>query len=207
MEPLDAVILAGGRSRRLGADKALLPFGGEPLLRIIVDRVSRVCPRVFVAVDSAGRYEQLGLPVELVADVTPGHGPLSGLQVGLRACASQHALFLACDLPFLNTQLLRHMAQLPRSYQALVPRLEGRWHPLHAIYSRSVLPSVDAMLAAGGGSLRDLLARLDVRPIEEEELRPLDPDGLALLNLNAPADLRRARALWDGLRSREAAAN
>lgn len=203
MERLDGVVLAGGRSRRLGLDKALVRFGGVPLLRIVVERVAQVCREVVVAVDRPNRYEGLALPARLVADESPGLGPLSGLQVGLRTCRTEHVLVAACDLPFLNVELLRHMARLPRSYQALVPWRDGRWQPLHAIYARSCLEAVDAM-AAGGGSMQELLGRLNVRRLDEEEMDRLDPDGLSLVNLNERSDLDRARGLWKRLHQQEA---
>ena len=204
MERLDGVVLAGGRSRRLGLDKALVRFGGVPLLRIVVERVAQVCREVVVAVDRPDRYEGLGLPARLVADESPGLGPLSGLQVGLRTCRTEHVLVAACDLPFLNVELLRHMARLPRSYQALVPWRDGRWQPLHAIYARSCLEAVDAMAAGGGGSMQELLGRLNVRRLDEEEMDRLDPDGLSLVNLNERSDLDRARGLWKRLYQQEA---
>ena len=197
MEPLDGIVLAGGKSRRLGVDKALLSLGGAPLLQTVVQGVSLVCHRVIVAVDRPGRYRRLGLPARFVADASPGLGPLAGLQSGLQACATAHAFVVACDLPFLNEELLRYMAGLPRSYQALVPRAAGRDHPLHAVYARSCLPEVDALLAAGGGSMQQLLDRLDVRRLDERDLRRFDPDGLSLLNLNEESDLERARSLWE----------
>lgn len=203
MEPLDGLVLAGGRSRRLGLDKGLVRFGGVPLLRIVVERAAQVCQEVVVAVDRPDRYEGVGLPARLVADETPGLGPLSGLQVGLRTCRTEHVLVAACDLPFLNVELLRHMASLPRSYQALVPWRDGRWQPLHAIYARSCLEAVDMMAAVGGGSMEELLARLQVQRLREEEIDRLDPDGLSLLNLNDRSDLDRARELWKRLSGRE----
>ena len=204
MERLDGVVLAGGRSRRLGIDKGLVRFGGVPLLRIVVERVAQVCREMVVAVDRPDRYEGLGLPARLVADESPGLGPLSGLQAGLRTCRTEYVLVAACDLPFLNVELLRHMARLPRSYQALVPWRDGRWQPLHAIYARSCLEAVDTMAAAGGGSMQELLGRLNVRRLDEEEMDRLDPDGLSLVNLNERSDLDRARGLWKRLHQQEA---
>ncbi len=204
MERLDGVVLAGGRSRRLGLDKALVRFGGTPLLRIVVERVAQVCREVVVAVDRLDRYEGLALPARLVADESPGLGPLSGLQVGLRTCRTEHVLVAACDLPFLNVELLRHMARLPRSYQALVPWRDGRWQPLHAIYALSCLEVVEAMAAGGGASMAELLERLNVRRLDEEEMDRLDPDGLSLVNLNERSDLDRARGLWKRLHQQEA---
>ncbi len=204
MERLDGVVLAGGRSRRLGLDKALVRFGGVPLLRIVVERVAQVCREVVVAVDRPERYEGLGLPTRLVTDESPGLGPLSGLQAGLRTCRTEHMLVAACDLPFLNVELLRYMASLPRSYQALAPWRDGRWEPLHAIYARSCLEAADAMATSGGGSMQKLLGRLEVRRLDEEEVGRLDPDGLSLVNLNERSDLDRARGLWKRLHQQEA---
>ncbi len=195
-DPLDGVILAGGQSSRLGVDKALLRLGDVPLLRIVADRLAQVCNEVVVAVDRPGRYEELGLSARMVADLSPGHGPLSGGQAGLQASGTKHVLVVACDLPFLNVKLLRFMAGLPRSYEALVPWQDGRWHPLHSIYARSCQEDVDAMLAKGGGSMRDLLARLVVRRLVVRELRRLDPEGLSLLNVIRKGDMSRARAIW-----------
>ncbi len=205
MEPLDGLVLAGGRGHRLGFDKGLVRFGGVPLLRIVVERVAQVCREVVVAVNLPDRYEGLALPARLVTDESPGLGPLSGLQVGLRTCQTTHVLVAACDLPFLNVELLRHMARLPRSYQALVPWRDGRWQPLHAIYARSCLEAVDAMAAASGGSMEELLGLLEVRRLSEEEMNQLDPDGLSFLNVNDRSELDRARVLWRRLHGQKAA--
>lgn len=205
MKPLDGVVLAGGSSRRLGRDKAMLRFGGAPLLKIVVDRITHVCDHVVVAVDQPERYQELRLPAKLVADAAPGLGPISGLQSGLQACDAEHVLVVACDLPFLNVELLRFMADLPRSYQALVPWSEDRWQPLCAIYARSCLKVVDAMVSAGGGSMHKLLDQLDVRRPDEEEIRRLDPQRLSFLNLNERSDLDKARAIWKRLHRQDAA--
>lgn len=205
MKPLDGVVLAGGSSRRLGRDKATLRFGGAPLLKIVVDRITHVCDHVVVAVDQPERYQELRLPAKLVADAAPGLGPISGLQSGLQACDAEHVLVVACDLPFLNVELMRFMADLPRSYQALVPWSEDRWQPLCAIYARSCLKVVDAMVSAGGGSMHKLLDQLDVQRPDEEEMRRLDPQRLSFLNLNERSDLDKARAIWKRLHRQDAA--
>ena len=205
MKPLDGVVLAGGSSRRLGLDKALLRFGDAPLLKIVVDRITQVCDHVVVAMDRPERYRELRLSAKLVADAAPGLGPISGLQSGLQACDAEHILVVACDLPFLNVELLRFMADLPRSYQALVPWSESRWQPLCAIYARSCLKVVDVMVSAGGGSMHQLLEQLDVQRPDEEEMRRLDPQRLSFLNLNERSDLERARAIWKRLRQQDAA--
>lgn len=196
MEPLDGVVLAGGRSRRLGVDKATLAFGRRPLLQVVVERLGLVCREVVVArgEETRGRAR---LEARFVPDLfAGGQGPLAGLHAGLKAAETDFALVVACDMPFLNPDLLAHMASLPRRYQALVPWVGGRWHPLHAIYARSCLPIIEDLLDQGRRSLRGFLAHLDVLPLMEEEVLRFDPEGLSLFNLNDRHDLARARTLW-----------
>ncbi len=193
---IDGIVLAGGRSRRLGFDKALLTFDGRPLLRIVVERLAAITDDIIVAGDHTDRYRHLSLPVRFLPDPAPDRGPLAGLQAGLSAIKNNFALVVACDMPFLNPGLLAHMASLPRRYQALAPRADGRWHPLHAMYARSCLPVIEELLAEGGDSLEELLSHLNVQPLMEDELQRHDPEGLSLFNLNRPADLAHARAVW-----------
>ncbi|MBI2914224.1 MAG: molybdenum cofactor guanylyltransferase [Chloroflexi bacterium] len=195
-KPLSGVVLAGGASRRLGLDKAGVTFDGRPLLEIIVERLSGVCSEVIVACGSQTARKRPALPVRFVKDPIAGQGPLAGVQAGLAAAQSDHCLVVACDMPFLNPGLLAYMAGRPRRYQALVPRFGGRWHPLHALYARSCLPTVESLLAQGGNALEELLAHLDVQVVSEEEVRRHDPRGLSLFNLNDARDLNRARAIW-----------
>ncbi len=192
--PLSAIVLAGGASRRLGQDKAALAFGGRPLLHVVIERVSAVCDEVIVA-GARGRAEA-GLPAKFVEDAVPDQGPLAGVQAGLAAASADFVLVVACDMPFLDPDLLARMASLPRDYQALVPRFGGRRHPLHAVYARSCLPVVESLLAEGGNSMEALLARVAVRELAEEDICRNDPEGLSLFNLNNRADLELARARW-----------
>ncbi len=195
-EPLSGIVLAGGRSRRLGTDKAELTFDDRTLLEIVIDRLSSVCPQVIVASGSRSARDIPALPVQFVSDTIPGAGPLAGVQAGLAVAPTAFSLVVACDMPFLNLPLLDYMAGLPRRYQALVPRVADRWHPLHAVYARSCLPAIESLLARGGNSMKELLSRLDVRTLSEEEMRHHDPEGLSVFNLNNQQDLARAQTIW-----------
>lgn len=194
--PLTGIVLAGGRSRRLGRNKAFVPFGGRPLLHIVCERVAQLCPQVIVAASAGGMPGDAPAGVEVVRDEKPGQGPMAGMQAGLRAAAFDYALVLACDMPFLSSSLLRYMADLPRDYQALVPEWQGRRHPLHAIYSCACLPVIDALLGEGQRSVEELLARVAVRLLPEGEIRQWDAAGLSLFNLNDAQDLKEAQRRW-----------
>ncbi len=161
-----------------------------------MDRLSAICDEVVVAGGRPVEGRVIPVGARFVADAIAGQGPLAGLHAGLGAAAADFGLIVACDMPFLNPNLLAHMAELPRRYQALVPRTaDGRWHPAHAVYSRACLPVAAELLAEGNSSMLRLMSRLKVRELSEEEMRRYDPEGLSLFNLNDPKDLERARAI------------
>lgn len=191
-----AIVLAGGSSRRMGTDKALLRLGGRTLIEIVVQTLLGITSDVVVAAGQLPRpgWPRLGVP--LVADRVPGRGPAAGLDAGLRAVQAGSAVVVACDMPFLNTNLLRRLIAELGSFDAVVPVCGGRRQPLHAVYSRSCLPALDQILEAGG-SLNDLLARVRTRVLAEEEVWRIDPDGLSCTNVNDPLEWERVQSLWE----------
>lgn len=193
---LAGIVLAGGKSQRMGTDKARLALpDGRPVIQSVLEVVESVCGEVVVVVDVPGRCEELGLRARCVSDIVPERGPLGGLQAGLMAVEAPFALAVACDMPFLNPRLLHYMAALPQDYEALVPIIRGRWQPLHAIYAKACLATVEELLSQGLLALTDLLSRLQVRALPFATARRFDPQGLSFLNLNEPQDLMRARAV------------
>ncbi|MCU0246889.1 MAG: molybdenum cofactor guanylyltransferase, partial [Bryobacter sp.] len=141
-------ILAGGASRRMGRDKALLESNGEPLLLRLARLVETVAPPCTVVAPS-GRYEHLGLPV--IPDLHPGCGPLGGIETALSSTGAEWNLILACDMPGLSAEYLHSLVQaIPaaEACEALVSRAGGETEPLCAIYHRRLLPQVTAARAA-----------------------------------------------------------
>lgn len=188
---LGGVVLAGGRSRRMGTDKALLPFADTTLLGHVVRRLRTCCDPVYVVASALQRG--CGPDVPVVADRWPGLGPLAGIEAGLRACPTPCAAVVACDLPFVQPALLTGLADLLEGVDAAVP-VTDRPHPLCAVYRRDAAQVAEAILRAGGGSVRQLLARIRVRYVPEEVLRGWDPDLLSFVNVNTPADYLAALA-------------
>jgi molybdopterin-guanine dinucleotide biosynthesis protein A len=197
--PTTGIILAGGRSRRMGRDKAALPFGDLPLLAWMVQRVGKVCRPVIVVAREAGAYRDCGATV--IADGWPGEGPLVGLHAGLMATATEYAAAVACDLPLVEPALLAALIDRAPGWSAVVPEALGNVHPICAIYKRSVGQHAEALLRRGGGSLRQLLAdpELRVRYLGEEELREWDPALRSFMNINTPDDYERAKRLTTAL--------
>ena len=190
-----AVVLAGGKSSRMGRPKAMLPFGGEPLIVQVVRRLSLLFPDIVVV--AAPGQELPELPVTLVHDEVAHQGPVGGICYGLGACDSAAAFVTSCDVPFLSLPLVSHLASRLPQHDVVAPYWEGRFQPLHAVYRRSVLPLLERQLQRG--ELRPVFLYDKVRTlkVEEDEVRAFDPDGSSFFNMNAPEDYAAALARWE----------
>ena len=194
IEQTAAVILAGGRSLRMGADKALLRQhpGGPTLLEIVVSRLSEAgLPPALLVAGTPDKYSWLNIPT--VTDEIPGAGTLGGILTALVYSRAPRTFIVACDMPLLNPALLHFMALLPLTADALVPRWSGengslQLEPLHAIYTPRCIEPIRRRLAAGNLRVTDALNELNVQYIEEAELRCLDPHLESFRNLNTPEE-------------------
>jgi len=188
------VILAGGQSARMGANKALLPFQGQPLIQRLADRFRAWFAQVILVTNTPETYAFLNLP--MYGDRIPGLGPLGGLEAGLQASHFEHAFFCATDMPFVHEGLVRYMVGLAPGHDIVVPVLGGEFEPMHAVYSRSCLPNITAKLNARQLRLVGVYEGCRVRAVTEVEICTFgDPERL-LFNCNTPEDLKRARS-WE----------
>uniref|UniRef100_A0A7C5RSJ3 Probable molybdenum cofactor guanylyltransferase n=1 Tax=Thermomicrobium roseum TaxID=500 RepID=A0A7C5RSJ3_THERO len=193
-------ILAGGQSRRMGQDKALLDFHGEPLLVRVLRRVRPLTDDVFIVASDRPEYSRFNVPV--VPDRLPGSGPLGGIYTALLTARHDYCLVLSCDLPFVNPQLLEALLALPRDYDVLVPtRAEQTgqggaetFETLHAIYAKSCIPAIEQRLLRGEFKIIGFFPEVRVRRVPETELRRYDPELLSFLNANTPDAYRWALA-------------
>jgi molybdopterin-guanine dinucleotide biosynthesis protein A len=185
---LTGVVLAGGRSRRMGADKALLDLGGAPMIRRVLDALAASCAHVLIVAKDAQAYAALGVPV--VIDVVPDQAPLVGLCAGLRAATTPWVFAAACDLPFLSPAAVRLLADAAEGHDAAVPYVDGRWHPLHAVYVTAAVGPLEARWREGTRALHTAVAGLRVRPVSASDLAALDAGLRTLRNVNTPAEYR-----------------
>jgi len=193
-----AIILAGGLSRRMGADKRRLQLwgtSGPTLLAHSVGVVARLCRDVVVVLNDPESWR--ALPARLVHDSYPNCGALGGIYSGLVAATNAYALVVACDMPLLNPDLLGAMLARPRDYDLLVPRaLEPGTarnalavEPLHAIYSKACLEPIRTTLESGQRQITAFFAQMRVAYVEPDEIRRYDPTGHSFANVNTPEQL------------------
>jgi molybdopterin-guanine dinucleotide biosynthesis protein A len=190
------VIQAGGKSSRMGQDKALMPFLGRPLIERLVERVKNVADSLLVITNRPEAYAFLGLP--LFMDMLPGVGPLGGLYTALSVANTPVVTVVACDMPFLSPALLEAQQELllTEGADAVIPRTEEGLEPLHATYRRETcLPAVRAALDAGERKMIAWFPEVRVREMAINEVARHDPDLRSFINVNHPDDYRAAEEL------------
>ena len=194
---VSAIVLAGGMSRRLGRNKAIEPIDGQPLITRVIGRLSHLTQQTVVVVNDDERVSELPLPdsAKVAVDGYPGKGSLRGIFTGLSAAQADWAIVVACDMPFLNLDLFRHMLSLREGSDAVVPVLEGRPEPTHALYSKACLPHIENKLKADDLKISRFFDEVRVRFVPEEEVDKLDPGHLSFFNINTQQDLDQALAL------------
>ena len=186
--PVAGVIVAGGRASRMGGrDKAFAAVGGEPIVVRTIRLFHELFPQVVVATQRPERFR--GLDVETVTDRFPGGGPLAGIHTALLASRYPHAFVAACDMPGLDTGVIRFLLARIGTADAVVPRWEGDVEPLHAIYAARCAPRIEAALRAGRHAVRDFLAAVEVDYVNEADLGAVRGAATSLLNVNTPEEL------------------
>jgi molybdenum cofactor guanylyltransferase len=193
-----AIVLAGGRSSRMGADKSALRLGGLTIIERMVAELTRGFDEV-VIVAGARAVAPASLlaarSVRILRDPVPFEGPVKALRLGLEAIGAEVGFACACDLPFVNVRLAAQLCEMAAGHDAAIAKIAGRLQVLHAGYRKSCLPAIDAMIARGERRLQHLALLLDARIVGENEVLPYDPELLSFFNVNTPEDYAQARKL------------
>ena len=194
---ITSIVLAGGKGLRLGRDKATEILNGQSLVKRVVTSLSSLTSDIIVVSESD--KDSLGLDgypgLRVVSDVYPGKGPLVGIYSGLTASASSYNLVAACDMPFLNLELIAYLLKETDGYDVVLPRLDNMVEPLHAVYSRACLPTIEEMFRQGKYGVHQLYELVKVRYVEADEIDRFDPHHISFFNVNTEANLAAAREM------------
>ncbi|MGD2126602.1 MAG: molybdenum cofactor guanylyltransferase [Desulfobacteraceae bacterium] len=187
---ITGLILVGGKSRRYGSNKALVKVDGIRLIDRAVRVVRSVFQDVVLVTNSPHEYAYLGVP--MVEDLIKGLGPLGGVYTGLESMSDEAGFFVACDMPFLNEALVRHIVSQRDDFDAVVPRMGWMIEPLHAVYSKNCLPAIRELIDSQEYQIVKFLHKVRIRYLDEDEIRAFDPQLRSFFNINEPQDLPNA---------------
>ncbi|MDE0014845.1 MAG: molybdenum cofactor guanylyltransferase [Candidatus Poribacteria bacterium] len=208
--PVTGIILAGGKSRRMGQNKALLPLGEDSLIAHVIRRMRRVTDELLLITNAPAEYGHLGLPMH--SDIIPDAGALGGIYTGLTYASHDVAVCVACDSPFLQPKLLSYLISILGEYDAVMPYTESRnrgievTNPSHstdqmtlqtlcAVYAKRCLPVIEQMLNEPDLRVHALRERANILTLAPEIWKTYDAKGYSFFNINTPEDFEKAQTL------------
>jgi FdhD protein len=180
------VILAGGKSSRMGRNKALLPYNGKPLIETVYRVMAELFDQVAIVTNSPDDYSFL--PCLKIPDIHVGMGSIAGIHAGLQWSPEERIFVAGCDMPFLEKEIIRHLAALSVHESGVVPCTPGGYEPLHAIYSKRLLPLLEEALKSDRKRIIDLVALMGAKVVTAEEIAAVSPQFRSFINLNTPED-------------------
>ncbi|MBN1190710.1 MAG: molybdenum cofactor guanylyltransferase [Dehalococcoidales bacterium] len=197
---VSCIILAGGKSSRLGRNKVLEKLGESSLLERVIDSLKSFESEILVVAARDSDLPKLAdyTGLRVVEDVHPGKGSLGGVYTGIKLSKTIYNLVVACDMPFLNVGLLRYMLGLADSYDVVIPRTnEGVLEPLHAVYSRNCLNPIEFLIKQDRLSILELFPMVKVRYVDNSQIDRFDLKHLSFFNINTEAELHLGRELLE----------
>ncbi len=184
---MTGAILAGGKSRRMGFNKAFIRINGETIIERSLKLFKDVFDDVFIVANDILLYE--GLDARVYSDVFKEAGSLGGVYTALFHASSDWAFVAACDMPYLDSKTIRKVLDSPRKgYEAVIPFINGRYHPMHALYSKKCLKPIESMIKEGNLRATDLFERIKARKLSEADFGDL-PVAASIENINTRKDL------------------
>jgi len=187
-----AIILAGGKSSRMGTNKALLKLNGKTVIENITETLEHVVDEIIIVTNTFSDYEFLHLP--MVEDTHKGLGPLAGIEAGLTSSNTERNLVVACDMPFISAGIAKYLLSCLKEYQIVVPMIYGRLHPLFGAYRKEVKDAASQTFAEKRHSIIPLLNKVKTKIVMEDSLQLLGLPNkeLYFFNMNNPSDYQSA---------------
>ncbi len=186
---VSGVILAGGKSRRYGRNKALEKIDGVPLIERVTGVMRPIFQHLILVTNTPEEYSYLNLP--MYEDLVKNLGPLGGIFTALTLIPSDSGFFVACDMPSLNGKLIRHILENRGDFDVVIPMVSGKLETLHALYSKRCLPAIKKLIDASEYQVFRFFPEVSVRYVDEAQIRAFDPGIESFFNINRPQELRR----------------
>ncbi|MBM4350135.1 MAG: molybdenum cofactor guanylyltransferase [Deltaproteobacteria bacterium] len=181
------IILSGGKSARMGRDKAFIEIDGIPIIQRIYNIFEKIFNEIIIVTNQKESYESF--KAKIVSDLIVNHGALGGLYTGLFFASNPYSFCVACDMPFLKESMIQYLIKQADGFDAIVPRTDDGLQPLHAIYSKSCIPPIKKLIDMGKYKIIDFYPLVRIKIIEEPEFINLDRTKESFININTTEDL------------------
>ncbi|KYC92965.1 molybdenum cofactor guanylyltransferase [Heyndrickxia sporothermodurans] len=193
---MDTIILAGGKSSRMGQNKALLPLGNERVIDRLINEFSPITRRMFLVSNHPSEYQSININILTDEPEFKGQGPLAGMEIGLKNATSQECLIIACDMPFASKQVGKWLIDelTNGNFDAVIPVSEGRIHPLFGAYHKKIQPIIRTCLLDQKRRMTDLIDQLNVKLVEQNDAPEYLQNiwGTCFWNMNTMDDYQKA---------------
>ena len=187
---MNVIILAGGKSKRYGSNKALANIKNKTLIEIIIDKVKNSFTKVYVVGNEEIDYSFLK-GVTLLKDLIPGKGPLGGLYTGLKYSDSKYNFVVGCDMPNLTIKYFKFILSLDKKYEVLVPCYNGYIEPLAGIYSKSCITAIKNSLINNELKIKSFYKQIKLKILTEESIRDIGDPAYLFYNINYKVDIKQ----------------
>lgn len=199
---ISVAVLAGGQSKRMGQDKAFLEVGGRPVIERVLARVEQLTDDLFIGANAPDKYQYLGLPVR--PDVYTDKAALGGIYSAIYHARHDRVLAVACDMPFLNLELLRYLIELAPQADVVAPVIDPpQPETMHAIYSKQCLAAIKPRLLSNRLRIIGFFDEVVVRYVDRAEVARFDPNFYSFINMNTPEDWQKVQSLAEYLNGQE----
>jgi molybdopterin-guanine dinucleotide biosynthesis protein A len=192
-QPVTGVILAGGKNIRMGESKAFLEIAGQRIIDRTVELFKGIFSQVILITNTPLEYSYLD--IEIVIDIVPKWGALIGIYTGLFYSSHPYCFVTACDMPFLNRKVIEYLITISKDYDVVIPHLEDGYHPLHAIYSKKCINSIEKLIHEDNLKITDFFDKIKAKEVTTDDINSLDPTLNSFLNINTPEDLTRIKGI------------
>ena len=193
---ISGIILAGGKSSRLGRNKALEKLGGATLISRVINNISKIANEIVIVINHEDVKQQLPIPknAKIAVDLYSNKGSLSGIHSGLNSMSGKYGIVVARDMPYINYKIFEYLITKTNGHDIVIPNINDRLQPTHAIYSKSCVKEIEKQLINNDLKITNFFSNMKVKEIFEKDLISFKDYDLSFFNINTEEDLNIAKS-------------
>ena len=194
MSSVTGIILAGGKSTRMKTDKAFLKLGSGTMIEELISRLEKKFSKLMIIANDKEKYAKFG--IQVMEDIIPDKGPLGGIYTALVKSESVYNFIFSCDAPFVNPDLMDYMTSKTKDFDAIVPKWQDRFEPIHAIYSKNCIEAIESQLVKNDLKITNFFSEVSIKVIEQGELERFNLGQRPFMNINTREEYAKVEKIW-----------